>query len=466
MGFSLKSFLGGAGGGGIANMIPGLRSFSPLISAGIGGALNKDNRLGGALQGFAGGGAGQALGSGIGGMLKPGGTFGKAFENFGSGAQTGAKNYMNAIPGMGGTYTGEGVSGGPQGKMGAALSRFFGGAGSGQRQPQVSSPEQLSMQGGMGGRFPMNAGASGPTAGATDWMAQQAQKATQGISPEISNASAGTGPGVLSKLFGGGGGGENIVANSKPTLMDQFGKAVIGTGIAGIGDMFAPKVETPNIAGIGADLQAQMQAGELGDPIAKQAGMQELLATLGRPMGEAPSSAFNLGDANNTQAMNQALLESKRQWKGLQPGVDYSNNPEFVRQQQEIMKQFADERTMQKDQTQFQYDQQQLTQKYNYMLEALRLDQSQMQQYIALADLQVDQLMLEYGISAQEAMDFKGLFSQFGQNFAEGGTPQPQSPIQVNLGQPPAPVAPPVAPPVEPPPVVPGANIPMMPLVA
>lgn len=432
MGFDFGSFLGGAGGGLVSNLIPGLKQFSPAISAGIGALANKDNRLGGAMQGFAGGGLGQSLGSGIsqgiGGLTKPGGTFGKAMSGFGAGAQAGAKNYMNAIPGMGGTFSGAGVDAGPQG----ALAKFFGGMGSGKRQP--AAPQKVSG----GGTNPFSISKEVGTQNLNPYQQASsnmgvAPTPTPGSVPSVQNASAGTGPGVLSKIFGQAGA---TTPEKQSSMMDQFKKAAIGTGIAGIGDMFAPKVETPNVAGIGQDLQARMQAGELGDPVAKKAGMQELLATLGRPMGEVPMSAFNLGDSKSDEAKIKALQNYTNHWKNIRPGADFSNDAEFQRGYQEIVQEYDNNRIMERDQQQFQYDQQQRQEKYNYMVQALNIDQAQMEQYIALADLEVNQLMMEYGISAQEATEFKSLFADFGQNISEGGQQQGQSPIQINLGQP------------------------------
>jgi len=62
---NLASLAGGAGSGILSSMIPGLKNFQPLISAGVGAAVNKDkNYLQGAMQGLTGGG----IGTGIGGQ--------------------------------------------------------------------------------------------------------------------------------------------------------------------------------------------------------------------------------------------------------------------------------------------------------------------------------------------------------------------------------------------------------------
>lgn len=426
MGFNFKSFLGGAGGGALASMIPGLKQFSPAISAGAGALLNKDNRLGGALQGFAGGGVGQSLGSGlsqgIGGLTQPGGTFGKALSGFGTGLQSGAKNYMNAIPGMGGTFSGEGVTGGNQGMLaklfgnmsGMGNSRSTGSTPTGNNPFSISnaqlpgpqsSANQISSAGGLGA--PAAASFGTPSVNV-----QAPSKLVGSPSTPKSDLS------FWDKLMPSGDGGNNI------------GKALAGGAVAGIGDMFAPKVEAPNLAAFGQSLQEQMRAGELGDPIAKELGMEELRRVLGQGMGEVPENAFTLGDTSNEKRKQDAITALTQRFKGAQPGVDVLNNPQYQAELQKIEKMYDDERVMQRDQQQYQYLQQQLQQKYNYMVQALGMDERQMQQYLQLSQLGVDQLMLEYGLSVGEAQQFKQLFSDLGQTIAGGGQNQG---ININL---------------------------------
>ena len=211
---------------------------------------------------------------------------------------------------------------------------------------------------------------------------------------------------------------------AKSNALENFGtglgQAAVGGGIGLIGDMMAPKVEVPNLAGLGADLQTQLKEGQLGDPVAKAAGMKELLGVLGQNMGEVPTNAFTLGDTKGEEAKQKALANYVSQWKGIRPGADFSNDPEFVRGYNEIQKQYDDERVMQRDQQQYQYLQQQMEQKKQYMMQALNVDQAQIEQYVQLAQLNVDQLMLEYGLSVGEAQQFKDLFSDMGQLAAEG----------------------------------------------
>jgi len=381
---SLASFGAGAGAGALANLLPGklgkfTKSISPLLSAGAGALANqKGQPFKGALQGFTGGGAGSALLGGgqaaIQGLRQPGGTFGKAFSNFGTGAKDAGLGYAGAIPGFGGVGTDQ-----PTGKLAQWL-QGTGAAGGGGKY-----------QGGSSGGSAVGTSAT-ELAGVDSPLQAATQAATQ-----------------AAPIDAGGGG-----------IFDQFKKSLPGLATTQIGNLFAPEVQVPDIGGIGSDLQSQLQAGTLGDPVAKGLGMDELSRVLGEDIGAVPSNAFDLGDTNNEEAKQKALSNYVNQWKGIRPGADFSNDPEFVRGYNDIQKQYDDQRTMQRDQQQFQYNQQQLAQKYNYMVQALGIDQSQMQQYVNLAQLEINQLMLEYGLSVGEAQQFKQLFGDLGQIMMSG----------------------------------------------
>ena len=364
---SLASYGAGAGGGALASMIPALKPFAPLISAGAGALANRKGQpLQGALQGFTGGGAGSTLLSGgkaaIGGLTDAGGTFGKALSSFGSGAKQGAIDYGRAIPGFGVNATT-----GVKGKGAQLLDRFnIGGAPTG--------------------------GGAAPSAGTT---------AVEG--------------GVLNKDKDKKGFVQNI--------LDQFGKAAPGILTAGAGELFAPKVSVPDFSGYGEDLQAKIQSGEIGEPIAKELGMAELKRVLGEDLGAVPSTAFELGDIENRAAKQEALTNYVNHFKSIRPGADFSNDPEFQRGYAEIEEQYDRVRAAQRDATSFQYTQQQLQQKYNYMVQALGIDQYQMQQYIQLAQLGVDELMAQFELDAGEAEAFRSMFGDLAQVVTQSQQP-------------------------------------------
>lgn len=400
---SLASLGAGAGAGALSNilggMLPGkfgsfIKGASPVISAGAGALANRKGQpFKGALQGFAGGGLGGSVLSGLGGALQggsssaPGGVFGKALKGFGSGAYESGRNYLSEIPGMGGF----GGAPGPIGKGTKFLSNFLGGS--------PTAAQTLTK-----GQIAGSSGAGFDEYGLGESLIPGNIPAAPAIGPPEGPGSLKTGSSLFDKFKGGFSGlGENL------------GKALPGLATAQLGNLFAPKVQTPDIAGIGRDLQEQLRSGTLGDPEARGLGMTELRRILGEDIGTPPENSFALGDLDNQEAKQQALSNYVNQWKSIRPGADFSNDPEFLRGYNEIQERYDRVRSAQRDEKTFAYTQQQLQSKYNTMVQALNLDQTQMQQYIQLAQLEIDQLMLEYGLSVGEAQQFKQMFGDLAQ---------------------------------------------------
>ena len=386
----LGGFLGGKGGmlGKVGNFIGGA---SPLISAGAGALANqKGTPWKGAMQGFAGGGAGSAVaggaGSAIRGLTQPGGTFGKAFSNFGDTASSSLMNYASEIPFMKGVGTDD-----PTGKLAQWLQ------GSGGGGTTASAPASI----GTSNTF-------GPPA------------------PRMSVSGGADGGGVLGNAIRGTSDttGSTLQGSAKTGgMFDKLLQQLPGLALAGFGDMAAPKVEVPDIAGVGTRLTDELKSGTLGDSEARDLGMTELRRILGSELGQAPENAFALGDLENEESKRTALANYTNQFKSIRPGADFANDPEFLRGYNEIENKYDRVRTAQRDQTQFDYNRQQLTSKYNSMVQALNLDQNQMNQVIQLAQLEIDQLMLEYGLSVGEASEFKQLFGDLGQLMVQGTQP-------------------------------------------
>lgn len=392
---SLASLGAGAGAGALSSLIPGLKNFSPIISAGAGALANRKGQpWKGALQGFAGGGAGSALLGGgkaaLQGLTQPGGTFGKAWEGFMPGVKQAGLNYAGAIPGMGGIGTAN-----PTGRIAQVLSKF-----------------------GSGG----TTGATGATPATVGALKQPAAiSATPPMTRIGSNASV-QAPSAIQTATN--------TENIGTSIMDQFKKMIPGMAVSMSGNMFAPKVDVPDIAGVGERLKGELQAGTMGDPVAKKMGMAELSRVLNQNIGEVPSTAFTLGDIENEQAKTKALQNYTNHFKSIRPGADFQNDPEFLRGYTEIENKYDQIRVAQRDQMQFEYNQQQLQQKYQYMVQALGIDQYQMQQYVQLAQLEIDQLMLEYGLSVEEATQFKQMFGDLGQIMMQGQQPQQSVDVQ------------------------------------
>ena len=251
---NLKSLGAGAGAGILSSMIPGLRGFSPAISAGAGAlAAGKGKRLQGAAQGFGGGGIGQSLGGGVFDAFKgatnnqPGGAFGRALSGFGSGIQRGGGDFIQGIPGFG-----RDASGTPTG----SLSKFF----SGQAPTQTGAAlatragdKGSQVAAGLGVEQALADSASRTLAGPTGPGTTIGSAATSGADSTLK------GGGVLDKLkglFAGGGG-----SNKGGGFGDSLKNGAVGLGIAGLGDAFSPQAQVPDTSGIQARLESLLQGG-------------------------------------------------------------------------------------------------------------------------------------------------------------------------------------------------------------
>jgi len=400
---NLKSLGAGAGAGVLSSMIPMLRPFQGAISAGAGAlAGKKGNRLQGALQGFSGGGIGTGLGGGVFDAFKAGtgpqGTFGKALKSFvpgvsralvggGSNDLPGQRSYFGTVPGFEGVGTGD-----PKG----ALAKFFSsGGGAATRGTAAGTAGQAYATGGKGTGQPL---VGMPTQGITGGAGSAAQFAQQQAG---SDSTLKPGGGFFDKLFGGGGDDDNMMK-----------KLALGLGVAGAGDLLAPKVEAPDTSGIQARLQGRLEGGA--ESGAKKAGLNELFRILGEDIGAPPQSAFAQGDLYADRQLTDDITALRNEFKAVNPNANVDNNSAFLDKKQELIERSREQRTAARDELSYAHEQEQLGRKFQTMQVALNLDQAQMSQYVQLAQMEVDQLMLQYGIDAQTATNFKEMFSDLG----------------------------------------------------
>jgi hypothetical protein len=418
---NLASLGGGAGAGLLSQMVPALQPFSPLISAGVGAAVNKDkDYLRGALQGFTGGGLASGVGGGVfdafKGIREPGGTFGKALDSFMPGVERGLLQYGGAIPGMKGIGTDA-----PEGR----IAKWLQGGG--------AAPTTTATGAGSAGVLKAATKGGGGTSSVVPTPGQiNANMLADRLSGKT-GADTSILQGLASRVGSGGGTGALAPASAGTTelvkkvtdkfsLSDSLKKMIGPVAIAGAGDLFAPKAESPDFSGILGDLRSRAAAG--GEPIAKDLGITELTRGLTSPLGTPPMNAFDLGDMENEEAKTKALQNYVNHFKSIRPGADFQNDPQFQRGYAEIEERYDRTRQAQRDEKTFEYNQQQLQQKYNYMAQALALNESQMNQYVNLAQLEVSQLMMEYGVDVETANQFKQMFSDLAQLQYQGGTPK------------------------------------------
>jgi hypothetical protein len=408
MGFNFKnwgkSLLAGAAGGALSSQFSALKPFQAAISAGAGALANKDNRLAGALQGFAGGGLGSSALSGI--KNSWGNTSGSALDNFMSGAKTGGTGYVGSIPGFGGFGTSN-----PTG----VFSKMLAPKTTDVFKSSASNPYSIAGSGAgiasnMAGSTAKPAAMTNPSGFNYDQFANQLQ------STGISKPTTSGGGGALSRFLGGSSDGANNT---------NFGRIAAGAGVASLGNLFAPQVEVPDYGSL-PGVQAYKAAVEGGgaDPEARALGMGELRNILNNQIGATPQA---VQDAEQRSAMLQ--YEKDRQaainnWKAVRPGIDIANDSDFQKYMTDFDARYTADRMANETSRNWQYYQQQQQQRLAAMQTALNLNAEQMTYLQSLAQLEIDQIMAQTDLTAGEAAQVKELFGTIGEAVMESGLPQ------------------------------------------
>ena len=119
--------------------------------------------------------------------------------------------------------------------------------------------------------------------------------------------------------------------------------------------------------------------------------------------------------------MTDDLEALRNEFKAVNPTANVENNSAFLDKKQELIERSREQRTAARDELSFQNEQEQLERKFQTMQVALNLDQAQMTQYTQIAQMEIDQMMLQYGIDADTATKFKQMFADLGRTVAGGG---------------------------------------------
>jgi hypothetical protein len=385
MGNFLKKVLpyaAGALGGSVANMFSATKPYAAAISAGAGALTNSKNRVGGALQGFAGGG----LGAAATGALKSG----SAGYGAGNGAWEGLKQFGGTIPGFGGIGTSN-----PTGAMAKFFSpkqTSFGAAPS--SVPTSSTPNQDAMMkfkaGMYGNQSPM-------FDSSTKFTLPTSSTAPAG---NVATGGSGSSIGDTFKKFGGG-------------MMDYLP----GTGVMMAGNLLSPSVSEPDFAGATAALR-NAAAQPTSDPDAT-AFYKETLS---------PNSFVDSepGLAVDKRVHDQQLADTLRafdlQTTAAMGGQNPSNNSEIQKQRADIIDRANASWTANQSQFQFQYDQARKTQQMQAATALSGMATEQRNMILQLAQLDIGAIMYKTGLDAAEAASFKDMFSAVGTNMMTNAT--------------------------------------------
>lgn len=368
MGFNLKSLfpiLAGAGASGIASQFSALSPFSAALGAGAGALTNKKSPLTGALQGFAGGGVGSALAGGLKNSFSD--STGGLLDKFGSGAMSGLQSFGGSIPGFGGIGTSN-----PTG----ALAKFF-------------APSQDSVLKNGTQFYKPNALGTG----------YDRTSAPMPISTPRSNfmpTASGTGGTTPTGSFG---------------AMDMFKSLIPGAALAGVGSLLAPKVDAPDYSGVKNDLISRIQSG--GNPQARQAAMDQYMGTLNAPSGasaEAGVANARLINERQKEAARKQIMDQFSANNGSTTG-NSAYNDAITKSDSAYDQNYA----ANAGQLQFQYDTQQQAQKQAAANALAGMDDTQLQYYASLANLDVMQIQEKTGMDVASANAIKSIAATAGE---------------------------------------------------
>lgn len=197
-------------------------------------------------------------------------------------------------------------------------------------------------------------------------------------------------------------------------IKDTLKQAAPGAALSMAGNLFAPKVPTPDFSGITNGLRNQVSGTNGAGSEFRALGGDELKRILTTPIDAPPATAFNEGDIYAERKLTDDLNNLNKQFKQVNPTADVSNNSALLREQEHIIRDSREQRTAARDALSYQHEQAAIQTRYNTMVQALNIDQSQMNQLIELAQLDIGQIMIQTGITQAEATQMKELFGNLG----------------------------------------------------
>lgn len=403
MGFNLKSlfpYLAGAGASGVASQFSALSPFSAAIGAGAGALTDQKNPLGGAAAGFAGGGVGSTLAGGFKNLITPGGT-GGALDKFGSGAMGGLQSFGNSIPGFGGVGTSN-----PTG----ALAKFFSGNGGASNAPAFSSANGFTLGADDGTRYSNTSNQiQGPFSLASTHTPTGLQfTATPGAVSPSTPASQ-----LLNTASGTGG----STPTSAMSPMSMFKGLIPGAAVAGIGSLLAPKVQAPDYSGVKNDLLNRINSG--GNPEARNAAMQQYMSTVQAPEGASAEAGVANARLINDRQKADALKQIQQQFSANNGSLNGNSayNDAVTKSNAAYDQNYA----AQAAQLQFEYDNQQKQQKMAAANALSGMDDTQLQYYAGLANLDVMQIQEKTGMDVASANAIKQIAQTAGELLMQKG---------------------------------------------
>jgi len=385
----LAPYAAGALGSGIANQFSALKPFSAAIGAGAGALTNKDNRLQGAFEGFAGGGAGSAIGGGLMGMFGKQG--GGAMSNAGAGAWQGLQDYGSSIPGMKGIGTQN-----PQG----AFAKMF-------------SPAQQTPASGMQGGIQTK----GVTGSMGDPMRNKLQDYLKTNVP--GTADMGITGSKPQSAFGAGFMPPQQQTQPGKSPMDIFKGMLPGMAVSGAGSVLFPGDDkVPDTSGYLNDLQNKMETNP--NLLAASAYQTNVLNNAG-PQDAKDTIALQLKDLEDKRA--DALRANEFQFNA-NVGGNYVGNSDFQRSTANINRDYDTTRAAMLAQSSAQTERLNMANKQAASAALSGLGESQIQFYAGLTEAKIQRLIAQFQLDEGRAQSLRDIAKYAGELMMQSQMPK------------------------------------------
>ena len=377
MAFNMKSilpYIAGAGASGLASQFSALSPFQAAIGAGAGALTNSKNPLGGALQGFAGGGVGSSLAGGVKNMFNSGAQ-GSVWDKFGSGLGSGLQSFGSSIPGFGGVG-----SSNPTGMF----AKMF--AGTPSQSDVLKNGTQYYSPNGSGTGY-NRTNVALPSSGGSAMPSFTASSATA-----ANNAPA-----------------------SGMSPMNMFKNLIPGMAVAGLGSALSPTPNAPDYSPVKAELLAAQNSANA----ANAPAIQQYLNTLSAPTGGSAESGVANARLINDRQKAQAQKDIMDQFSANNGST--TGNSAYNTALTKSNAAYDQNYSAQAAQTQFEYDTMQQQQKMAAAQALSGLNNDQLQFYAGLANLDVQTIQDQFQLDAGRAQGLKDIATQAGQLMMEKG---------------------------------------------
>jgi hypothetical protein len=196
-------------------------------------------------------------------------------------------------------------------------------------------------------------------------------------------------------------------------IFNTVGKASPALAVSAIGELFAPKPDRVDVSGVTDELRNRI-SGDALSPLFQQ-GAGEINRVLDADIDAPPESAFVRGDQLIAQQTADDIKALEQQFQALNPGANVANNSAFLAEKARIEESSRERRAAVRDEISFTFEREQLQRRLQATQIALNLDSAQTAQLIQIAQADLEAIGINLGLDAQDARDFKSLFSQFGQ---------------------------------------------------